>query len=337
MPLQQPLVLGLNPFLPAYSAPVTDRNTPSNWLAGPQLQYLGPMRPPIQQQQQQRQSMGPSCSDLLKALDIRNFEEDDLRYINAKLYQIGLASQHRAKAVLLSREFRKWLIKPGSTKLLTQGDEDAEGSEVSGLTSLSAILTQGLSTKQQYIRLVFFCSCHIDEEKEDYNGGTAIFKIFISQLLLQHRSDLSSLQGHETILDRVKAGKFADLRSFLVLLLRQIPKALKVVCIIDEIGQYEIDEYGAHMLAALKTILRQSQDSGSGPVIKVLVTSSDPTDRVSELFHEGDQLHLTTVEDLEDFGGNLQDSFGLVGGADGSDSESSSDSDPDSDSKSVSG
>jgi hypothetical protein len=172
------------------------------------------------------------------------------------------------------------------------------------------------------VRLAFFCGLHTEAD-DGCVGGKAMAKSFIAQILRQHAFDLSSLNDQGVSLGQIREGKVKDLCKLLVWLIHQLPGDMKVICIIDEIGKYENDEYEDKMLTVLKTMLRLAHEPGPGCIVKVMVTSAEATDEVHDMFRDDDdcQLDLDVFDECHELG-EFEFESKLVG--DGDDSDSSS-------------
>jgi hypothetical protein len=156
---------------------------------------------------------------------------------------------------------------------------------------------QALRTKQQYVALVFFCGNHV--EADDRNrGGRAIIRSSIAQLLRQRSFDTALLQqeGLDLDVERIRKGNMGGLCTLFSLPVRRLPEGLTLICIIDGISHYEVDELEDSMLKVLQCLLDLARGSKVADVVKVLATSPTTTDLVQGRFKEDDSCFLSLAE-----------------------------------------
>jgi hypothetical protein len=67
---------------------------------------------------------------------------------------------------------------------------------------------------------------------------------------------------------------------------------MKVIYIVDEIGNYGNDDDENKMLVVLKTMLRLARKPGEGVIVKVVATSTKATDEVHDAFRDDDECQL---------------------------------------------
>lgn len=126
------------------------------------------------------------------------------------------------------------------------------------------------------------------EPDDEYVGGKAMVKSFIAQLLRQCEFDIPTLINAGTItLDKIEKAEVNDLCKVLTSLVRQLPAGVKVVYMIDRIGEYERDGFKKDMITVLKTVIEQVHDDGMACTVKVLATSDEATDVVRMCFRIG--------------------------------------------------
>ncbi|RAL07135.1 uncharacterized protein BO97DRAFT_464619 [Aspergillus homomorphus CBS 101889] len=156
-----------------------------------------------------------------------------------------------------------------------------------------------------HVRLTWLCSLHDEAEyHRDTVGGKGMIKAFLAQLLRQHTFDQNTLQEGQTYLKDKRNSSTEALCKLFAWLVRKLPKGLKLIVIMDELGRYETDEYEKGMLRTLRTILGLSRDRTVPCQVKVLATSVDITDTVHNTFQDDDDclLDFDTLEEVDDIG-----------------------------------
>jgi hypothetical protein len=299
------------------------------WLLSPDQQLPPP--------QYQAQVPILTAESLLALLNVPVTASREVSHILSLRYRIVPSSRRRAEAALSTYEFRHWLTGSSSRKLLIQGDPDSDGEELSAISLLSTLVYSTAKIQKGYVPLVWFCSLHDEEsagQGEDGNdiahvGPRGMVRGFISQILRLHPVDLSGASGIN--LDKLKKADFGESCELLGLLLRRLPREIKLVVVIDEIGKYEAAEYEEDMLRVLEVLLRAVRGEGVSCTVKLLVTSSDSTDRVADEFCNGDDgedddclIDFSALEEGEDMGEHeLESKLGRdeEEGGDGEDSD----------------
>lgn len=256
--------------------------------------YLQPIWPPPPQQpyppyappQTQLQHASSTNTDTLRELlHIRDFDASDIRTIVESRALIPLSLSSRSEQLATTPQFKSWLVKPTSRKLLIHGNFKSGPSLISPLSLLTATLIQVLRTRESYISLVFFCGSHVERD-EGPVGGRAMIRSLIAQLLNQHSFDISTL-SQEVDLDHVEKGSTKALCTLLSWLLRKVSKDMTIVILLDGVSHYEIDDPGFEkvMLSVIKLLLNFAKEGGGlMATLKLIVTSPLATDRVFETF-----------------------------------------------------
>ncbi|OJJ94992.1 hypothetical protein ASPACDRAFT_48440 [Aspergillus aculeatus ATCC 16872] len=271
---------------------------PGTWMQAPQL--IAPSAPATPE------PLPPTVTvaDLLAMLNVTASEAQDVAYILSHRARIAPAARRRAESALTTGEFRRWLTYPASRELLIEGDAESEGCEVSAVSLLSALIYAALESQPGHLRLTWFCSLH----EADHHGNTAVgrgvIKSFLAQLLRQHTFDLDTVQEIETYLRGPRNLSTDGLCKLLVWLVRKLPKGIKVIVIMDEIGWYEMDEHETDMLRVLRTLLGLSREKSVACQVKVLATSAEVTDTFHSAFLDDDDclLDFDALEEADDIG-----------------------------------
>jgi hypothetical protein len=283
------------------------------WLLSPDQQQPPP------QYQAQRPIL--TAESLLNLLNVPATASREVSHVLSLRYRIVPSSRRRAEAALSTYQFRRWLTGPSSRKLLIQGDPDSDGEELSAISLLSTLVYSTAKIQKGYVPLVWFCSLHDEEstgQGEDEDdianvGPLGMVRGFISQLLRLHPVELGDASGID--LDKLKKADFRESCQLLGIVLRKLPRESRLVVVVDEIGKYEAAEYEEDMLSVLEVLLRAVRGKGVSCTVKLLVTSSDSTDRVADEFCNSDDgeddnclIDFSALEEGEDMGEHELDS-----------------------------
>ncbi|PYI32150.1 hypothetical protein BP00DRAFT_494688 [Aspergillus indologenus CBS 114.80] len=302
-PLAQPVAC--SPWMP----PTTQVPSYPNFLALPQFPPGTWFPVPQFKAPSARATPEPSppavtVADLLAMLDVTASEAQDVAHILSHRARIAPASRRRAESALTTGEFRRWLTYPASRELLIEGDAESEGCEVSAVSLLSALIYAALESQPGHLRLAWFCSLHEADHHSNTALGRGVTKAFLAQLLRQHTFDQDTLQESETYLRDPRNLSTDGLCKLLAWLVRKLPKGVKVIVIMDEIGWYETDEHERDMLRVLKMLLGLSREKSVACQVKVLATSAEATDTFHSAFRDDDDcwLDFDALEEADDIG-----------------------------------
>ncbi|KAI0183770.1 hypothetical protein EV127DRAFT_446185 [Xylaria flabelliformis] len=243
--------------------------------------------------------------DLWLSLHISNFDETDLQYILHNAGETILEDRDRAEQVLATQHFRAWIVSPGSAKLLVHGDftnTAAANRPVSPFSVLCATVVKVLRlsvAEGKTISLVFFCGRHLVDD--EYNGGGAMIRSLIAQLLRQFpAASIESDQG--VVMQEVERGDVTQLCALFVYLVRRLPARMTVFCLIDGINQYENEQFLHTMDEVILALLRLVNEGTTNQwraKFKLLLMSPQPTVEVRQVFTEpGSLLHMAQEADM---------------------------------------
>ncbi|KAF2621313.1 hypothetical protein BU25DRAFT_463806 [Macroventuria anomochaeta] len=215
----------------------------------------------------------------------------DLQQVFHSDADLMLEDRGRAQQVLSSPLFRDWLLGSGSTKLLVHGDFDTTN-RVTPFSALCATLTQAFRMTPGNIGLIFFCGSHL--LGDEYSGGVWMIRSLVAQLLHQYSQPfIDSDAGID--MDQVARGDMPALCALFDVLVRQLPSATTILCIIDSINEYEDKEYLQKVEDIILTLLNLVDErSRGGARIKLLFASPQPTTEVRKIFdvEPGTLLHM---------------------------------------------
>jgi hypothetical protein len=242
-------------------------------------------------------------SDLWNRVKIPNIDEADSQRILNNAADVIYSDRGRAQQMMQTRHFRDWILTPNSARLLVHGDFD-NTNKISPFSVLAATVFQGLRTSSSVISLVFFCGQHL--RTDEYNGGNAIIRSFVAQLVRQFRSSTIT-PAHDKSLYDVAIGNTSRLCTLFVYLIVQLPPDITVFCLIDGINEYEREEYLHDMEDVVLTLLGLVEQS-SRPSFKLLLLSPRPTLEVRKAFDDEPDmlLHMERLPVIEDVVGPAQ-------------------------------
>ncbi|KAL1891095.1 hypothetical protein Sste5346_007921 [Sporothrix stenoceras] len=254
------------------------------------------------------QPLGISPQELLHWVGITDMASQDLEYMESRNHdEISPAEQGRAEQLVVHQQLQSWLSVPASSQLLIHGNDEGGLSPVSALSLFCASLAFNLDSHPRIIRLLFFCGLHSDTGRsyraddyyeEDDTGGRAIISSFICQLLCAHDFG-SELPFGPEIEDTILYGEVNELCNVFSTLVRQLPRSVVLVCVIDGAAYYERREFLDNTAVVLAHILRLSADSSVLAVFKVLITSSTPTIHIRQPFPDEMILSMAAMGDAE--------------------------------------
>ncbi|MBE3049087.1 hypothetical protein IMZ48_42620, partial [Candidatus Bathyarchaeota archaeon] len=120
--------------------------------------------------------------DLWNMIGMPDIDDTDMAWVQANEFQIVPEDRGMAEQVIVTTQFRNWLNKAGSAKLLVHGNFDF-AREISPFSILCVSITWLFRqwTSRGIISLVFFCRRHTERNR----GGRAMIRSLICQLLRQ--------------------------------------------------------------------------------------------------------------------------------------------------------
>ncbi|KAI7778283.1 hypothetical protein LA080_002391 [Diaporthe eres] len=208
--------------------------------------------------------------------------------------------KRKTDRILQTELFRQWMGSLRPAKLLIHG-HFRRSKTVSPLSLLTATLTEAAREDQhRFVTLVFFCSCHLDRDEDNFSGGRAIIRALISQLLQQQPRIHILPPPWELNPDRVRQGDLQQLCQLLNLLVHCLPGEVTLLCLIDGMVYYERDEFIGEMQYVLTEIVRLVGDPTVQANVKLLITSPWRTDMAQQFFQEDREiLHMEGMPSVE--------------------------------------
>jgi hypothetical protein len=195
---------------------------------------------------------------------------------------LGYATLLRQK-----RQFKDWLSSEWPSLVLVDGCCRNESvGRTSPMSFFTASFASTLLQAQSGIVLQFFCSHHIDPQREN-SGPRGLLRSIISQLLLYPKPYNIALDFvDQSLYDAVEASNTEALCFFFERLFWQIHPNTIVYVLIDSISDFEsnLHGYGERMdriLALFQTLIRQVlQGNAMGPKLKLFMTSPNRSHRL---------------------------------------------------------
>lgn len=248
-------------------------------------------------------------SDSVDISDICTILEDER-------HSIPFRERRKADLIVITSQFRTWMVSSKSTELLVHGDfrgPRSDSAHISALSVFCATLTQTARAQsgQQHIVLVFFCGCHVERD-DQHRGGKGIVRSFIAQLVRSLLFDTGVQQVGQPQLDGqkdaekiIRKGNLSQLYQLLGRLVKLLPEGVTLICLIDGISHYETDEFEDDVLEVLEFLLGLVRSGGMAAAIKLLVTTPTTTDVVQRCFKEDDEASFISLAEVRDLGQGL--------------------------------
>ncbi|KAH8589240.1 hypothetical protein B0O99DRAFT_746143 [Bisporella sp. PMI_857] len=232
----------------------------------------------------------PSSKILSVLAHKKDISEVDLHQSLRSLNTLSRSDQDRAVWVMKSSALCSWLPSTTSSMLYINGSCPSTRTH-SPITSVCAHLIYSLKSKikDKTIILHFFCGQHLSPATDLNATPVRLMNSLLAQLLLQRPnfkiSQRDLIDTSPTSLESVQC-LFKNL-------LLQLEEELMVFCIIDGISFYEdvtrVVEIREVMHALRELVTRKEE---SGPIFKVLLTSSTRIRNLPEIVEKGEVLNV---------------------------------------------
>ena len=250
------------------------------WLAQPGMQSQP--APPIDQ------------NTIRELFSIANIDETDINHILESRDRVPPSYRNRTEQVANTEQFRDWIVSPTSRELLLSGEHGMNRNGTSALSLLCATMMSSIRKRTRHLGLVFFCGRHTEED-DNYSGPNVLIRSLTSQLLRYPFFD-TTLLSRDIDVDGVRAGDIRKLCALFGWLVKQLPRSITLICLIDDISSYDNDEYEIDMLIVLESLIGLARDDQLTPAFKILATSPLSADSMQKLFKEDDSCHLSVEE-----------------------------------------
>lgn len=242
-------------------------------------------------------------------------EMEDMQAIFGCANTMDAEDRGRAEQVISTLQFRNWMYRDRTARLMIQGDFDSP-SFASPLSVLCGTLAQALRAQprlsdKDIIGLVFFCGRHArDSDGKESSAGVStlpgaelLLRSLISQLLLQ------CPQVCPSTLPPFEYGELDYLCLLFYIMVRQLPATTTLMIFVDGFSFYLSDRYWEDMEDVLSLLLswvvdeenEEGVQAQSMPCsVRLLLTCSQPPRprRFVRLFRGHETvLHLENVQD----------------------------------------
>lgn len=206
-----------------------------------------------------------------------------------RLGQAADSSYHNRGSLLMrSPDFQHWLTSTSPNFLLVDGNGHSAAERTSAMTFISALLAQSLSDEGASC-IHYFCGLHT-ARSDDLSGPSGLLRALLAQLVSLHALRVGftdNSEYHE--LQRFDNTRLCTLFSDLV---KDLPKGLILVCIIDGVSLYETSEWTEDLRRILETLNDLTRDPEVCAVFKVLVTSALASRQATRYIPFEDHLRL---------------------------------------------
>lgn len=263
----------------------------------PGLQHTwGPYTPPRPQNQPALEWV-VTKEMLLETLRGHNADIDEC-FALSKASDFPSRERAHAQQIVGNRLFQDWIASPHSTKLLVHWDGRLPRTiaDLSPLSLFCTSMSQMLRGHPRFIPLIWLCGLHLDPDESSVGGGSMLCSL-IDQLLRRREFDLSSITTTGAVdFNLLQAGEDKELLRLLYFLVLQIPDAITLVLLIDNVVLYEREEMDAFdALAGLLGMVSERLPAA----VKLLFTSTPGTIEVRGAFEdEGLILNVDTLPSL---------------------------------------
>lgn len=245
---------------------------------------------------------------MISHLASENLDISDVEYILETSDALEMRHRTLISQIVGTNRFHNWSTSFTSCRLLVQGSVSRDSRQsVSALSWFCALLVNTLRKRELFISLVFFCGQHT--EADDTNSGVhSMMRSLITQLLQQQEFLQIPLTYEE--FDGESGGHLhlEMLCQTFSLLLRQIPKRMTLVIVLDNVGLYENVDHEVDLLKVMGLFESFVQDQSIPPAVKILATSSTKTLAVHRVFEDDthdDETWLLATSELPPVGDNV--------------------------------
>ena len=185
-----------------------------------------------------------------------------------------LNQQARAVDLIKSEELKNWLRLTSSTALLIHGgspDDDTEDP----LSFFAAKIVSIMQESAPFITIQYFCGLHRDTKADDDPGGggdaQAMMNSLLGQLLTQGKYDFDLVEITPQDLSMLETDDLRSLCMIFSMLVKQLPPASALFCVIDSIAAFENSFRSGDMVKVLRHLVRLVRKSNDVS-FKLLIT-----------------------------------------------------------------
>lgn len=269
----------------SYRVPVSDERIAHTYLV---IQFG---EPEPGRRHPRNPSLGTSLPEgfisLLDILDInRGQEAYDLSMILRQSAEFDTASKSLLATMLANPRFQRWITAGGADLIYVEGHLDsANFGRTSPVSYICANIVLLFTDQPDTMTLHFFCGQHV-ASYDGLQGPKGLMRSILAQFLETwpdvplDNIDLTDFQdNHELTPMDVLCRSFDQV-------VRQVPMHATICCIIDDLTQFEKNHWAEDYSSLLHMLNHLIKYEGSGPKVKVLVTSPTRSRWLREVVQE---------------------------------------------------
>lgn len=220
-----------------------------------------------------------SGEQLLQALNVYHMGPvNDLKDILRSEASFDATAQMQAQQLLSSARFHEWLSSSNPDLLMVNANYDGH-SRTSPLSCLSGHLAIILSQRWNSTVVYFFCGQH-DSRISPVVGPRGLLRSLITQLLYTGHPFNYNFIDTRPFANGIKQHEIQDLCWTLSQLIRQLPRGQGVLCLIENIGCFEREEWYSELREVVGMLYRTVADPYIWPNLKVLITNATARTRI---------------------------------------------------------
>lgn len=220
-----------------------------------------------------------SGEQLLQALNVYHMGPvNDLKDMLRSEASFNDTAQMQAQQLLSSARFHEWLSSSNPDLLLVNGNYD-DHSRTSPLSCLSAHLAIILSQRWDFTVTHFFCGQN-DSRMSPVSGPLGLLRSLTTQLLHSGHPLNYGFIDTRPFANGIRQHNIQDLCWTLGQLIRQLPRGQGVLCLIENIGCFEREEWRSDLRDVVEMLYRTATDPYLWPNLKVLITNATARTRI---------------------------------------------------------
>ncbi|KAK0727451.1 hypothetical protein B0T26DRAFT_137105 [Lasiosphaeria miniovina] len=208
-------------------------------------------------------------------LDVqRGHAAQDVSFVRQQGQEFDAKSTSAGAAIFLDTSFQRWMSADVPDLVYVEARLERIYGKTSPISYFCAQLVHKFNeAPHTTVTLSFFCGQHV-AVKDALRGPRGLMRSLIAQLLRAWPKaclddlDLAALEGRNHTCIPV-----AELCLMFKLVVRQIPCHYNVICIVDDVGRLEMDEWSSEYWAVMGMLEDLVNGAEAGVRFKVLITS----------------------------------------------------------------
>lgn len=224
------------------------------------------------------------------------FVDEDIERVRQQGTNVASEGLEQARKILSMAQVAQWFSKDESQLLLVEGYcKNLGNGKTSPLSVFCASTASTLNESPSLAILQYFCGHHAWDSNDLPAGPLGLIKSLLGQLL--HKShDVLPLNLHldKKLFDRANPENVLDLCEIFASLYSQINPTKIMICIVDEIAEFEGERDGwGERMCFIAYQLQWMVHKFEGPqMIKVLMTSANKSTLVSQILEQNDKVSV---------------------------------------------